>query len=61
MPPRFVPVHPIPNCEQSGVKVPLADLFAEHKVTLIPTAETDPAAIYVVQRILDATCAAVSY
>jgi prephenate dehydrogenase len=59
LPPRFVLVHPIADCEQSGVKVPLAHLFAEHKVTLIPTAETDPAANSMVLRMWDATSAAV--
>ena len=59
MPPRFVPVHPIADCEQSGVEVPLADLFVEHKVTLIPTPENEPAANSMVLRRWDATGAAV--
>ncbi|KQB55346.1 3-phosphoshikimate 1-carboxyvinyltransferase [Pseudomonas endophytica] len=48
MPPRFVPGHPIAGSEQSGVEASNASLFERHKVILTPVAETDPAALALV-------------
>jgi prephenate dehydrogenase len=49
--PRFVPGHPIAGSEQSGVEASNARLFRRHKVILTPLAETDPAALQVVDRL----------
>lgn len=57
MPPRFVPGHPIAGSEQSGVTAANPQLFRRHKVILTPVAETDPAALALVDhlwRALDA-------
>ncbi|MBC3258129.1 bifunctional prephenate dehydrogenase/3-phosphoshikimate 1-carboxyvinyltransferase [Pseudomonas paralactis] len=51
MPPRFVPGHPIAGSEQSGVEASNAQLFRRHKVILTPLAQTDPAALAVVDRL----------
>ncbi|MDB5982632.1 MAG: 3-phosphoshikimate 1-carboxyvinyltransferase / prephenate dehydrogenase [Pseudomonas sp.] len=51
MPPRFVPGHPIAGSEQSGVEASNAQLFRRHKVILTPLAETDPAALALVDRL----------
>ena len=48
MPARFVPGHPIAGSEQSGVEASNASLFERHKVILTPVAETDAAALAVV-------------
>ena len=48
MPARFVPGHPIAGSEQSGVEASNASLFERHKVILTPVAETDPAALALV-------------
>jgi cyclohexadieny/prephenate dehydrogenase / 3-phosphoshikimate 1-carboxyvinyltransferase len=48
MPPLFVPGHPIAGSEQSGVEASNASLFERHKVILTPVAETDPAALALV-------------
>lgn len=45
MPARFVPGHPIAGSEQSGVGAAKSALFRRHKVILTPLAETDPAAL----------------
>ncbi|GAI39359.1 unnamed protein product, partial [marine sediment metagenome] len=49
--PRFVPGHPIAGSEQSGVEASNAALFRRHKVILTPLAETDPAALALVDRL----------
>lgn len=49
--PRFVPGHPIAGSEQSGVEASNATLFRRHKVILTPLAETDPAALALVDRL----------
>ena len=51
MPPRFVPGHPIAGSEQSGVEASNAQLFKRHKVILTPLADTDPAALALVDRL----------
>ena len=48
MPALFVPGHPIAGSEQSGVEASNASLFERHKVILTPVAETDAAALAVV-------------
>ena len=48
---RFVPGHPIAGSEQSGVEASNASLFRRHKVILTPLAETDPAALALVDRL----------
>ncbi|WP_282363430.1 bifunctional prephenate dehydrogenase/3-phosphoshikimate 1-carboxyvinyltransferase [Pseudomonas sp. PS01297] len=48
MPACFVPGHPIAGSEQSGVEASNASLFERHKVILTPVAETDPAALALV-------------
>ncbi|MCU7650115.1 bifunctional prephenate dehydrogenase/3-phosphoshikimate 1-carboxyvinyltransferase [Pseudomonas piscis] len=48
MPARFVPGHPIAGSEQSGVEASNAQLFRRHKVILTPLAETDAAALALV-------------
>ncbi len=45
MPQRFVPGHPIAGSEQSGVQAAKSTLFRRHKVILTPVADTDPAAL----------------
>ncbi|MFQ6576130.1 bifunctional prephenate dehydrogenase/3-phosphoshikimate 1-carboxyvinyltransferase [Pseudomonas sp. UM16] len=47
----FVPGHPIAGSEQSGVEASNAALFRRHKVILTPLAETDPAALALVDRL----------
>ncbi|MDN7141067.1 bifunctional prephenate dehydrogenase/3-phosphoshikimate 1-carboxyvinyltransferase [Pseudomonas sp. JQ170] len=47
----FVPGHPIAGSEQSGVEASNAALFRRHKVILTPLAETDPAALGLVDRL----------
>lgn len=49
--PSFVPGHPIAGSEQSGVEASNAELFRRHKVILTPLAETDPAALALVDRL----------
>ncbi|MGH8483226.1 MAG: bifunctional prephenate dehydrogenase/3-phosphoshikimate 1-carboxyvinyltransferase [Pseudomonas sp.] len=49
--PYFVPGHPIAGSEQSGVEASNAALFRRHKVILTPLAETDPAALALVDRL----------
>ncbi|ORL63444.1 bifunctional prephenate dehydrogenase/3-phosphoshikimate 1-carboxyvinyltransferase [Pseudomonas putida] len=49
--PCFVPGHPIAGSEQSGVEASNATLFRRHKVILTPLAETDPAALALVDRL----------
>jgi 3-phosphoshikimate 1-carboxyvinyltransferase len=49
--PRFVPGHPIAGSERSGVEASNATLFRRHKVILTPLAETDPAALALVDRL----------
>lgn len=51
LPARFVPGHPIAGSEQSGVEASNAQLFRRHKVILTPLAETDPAALALVDRL----------
>ena len=51
IPARFVPGHPIAGSEQSGVEASNAQLFRRHKVILTPLAQTDPAALAVVDRL----------
>ncbi|MGF6558075.1 3-phosphoshikimate 1-carboxyvinyltransferase [Pseudomonas sp. S30_BP2TU TE3576] len=51
MPSCFVPGHPIAGSEQSGVEASNAELFRRHKVILTPLAQTDPAALAVVDRL----------
>lgn len=48
---QFVPGHPIAGSEQSGVEASNATLFRRHKVILTPLAETDPAALALVDRL----------
>nr|WP_218583812.1 bifunctional prephenate dehydrogenase/3-phosphoshikimate 1-carboxyvinyltransferase [Pseudomonas akapageensis] len=48
---RFVPGHPIAGSEQSGVEASNAKLFRRHKVILTPLADTDPAALALVDRL----------
>ncbi|MDB6047268.1 MAG: bifunctional prephenate dehydrogenase/3-phosphoshikimate 1-carboxyvinyltransferase [Pseudomonas sp.] len=50
-PARFVPGHPIAGSEQSGVEASNAQLFRRHKVILTPLAETDPAALALIDRL----------
>lgn len=45
MPPNLVLAHPIAGSEQSGVEAARRDLFANHRVILTPTEETDPDAL----------------
>lgn len=45
---RLVPAHPIAGSERSGVEAANAGLFQRHKVILTPLAETDPAALALV-------------
>lgn len=45
---RLVPGHPIAGSEQSGVEASNSVLFQRHKVILTPLAETEPAALAVV-------------
>lgn len=47
----FVPGHPIAGSEQSGVEASNAALFRRHKVILTPLAETDAAALAMVDRL----------
>ncbi|WP_256659573.1 bifunctional prephenate dehydrogenase/3-phosphoshikimate 1-carboxyvinyltransferase [Pseudomonas sp. H9] len=49
--PYFVPGHPIAGSEQSGVEASNAALFRRHKVILTPLAETDPAALAVIDQL----------
>ncbi|ROL96257.1 bifunctional prephenate dehydrogenase/3-phosphoshikimate 1-carboxyvinyltransferase [Pseudomonas chlororaphis] len=51
MPLRFVPGHPIAGSEQSGVEAANGQLFRRHKVILTPLAQTDPAALAVVDKL----------
>lgn len=48
---RLVPAHPIAGSERSGVEAANAALFHRHKVILTPLAETDPAALALVDRL----------
>ncbi|HLD65032.1 MAG TPA: bifunctional prephenate dehydrogenase/3-phosphoshikimate 1-carboxyvinyltransferase, partial [Pseudomonas sp.] len=48
MPPRFVPGHPIAGSEESGVEASNGQLFRRHKVILTPLAQTDGAALALV-------------
>ena len=48
---RFVPGHPIAGSEQSGVEAANAALFRRHKVILTPQADTDAAALALVDRL----------
>ena len=51
VPPRFVPGHPIAGSEQSGVEASNGQLFRRHKVILTPLADTDEAALQLVDRL----------
>jgi len=51
VPPRFVPGHPIAGSEQSGVEASNGQLFRRHKVILTPLADTDGAALQIVDRL----------
>ena len=51
VPPRFVPGHPIAGSEQSGVEASNGQLFRRHKVILTPLADTDSAALQMVDRL----------
>jgi len=42
VPQFFVPAHPVAGTEKSGVEASFASLFADRKVILTPTANTDP-------------------
>lgn len=59
--PNFVPGHPIAGSEQSGVEASNAELFRRHKVILTPLAETDPAALALVDRLWHALGADVEH
>lgn len=48
---RYVPGHPIAGSEQSGVEAANAGLYRRHKVILTPLAETDTAALALVDRL----------
>jgi len=48
---RFVPGHPIAGSEQSGVEAAKGSLFRRHKVILTPLAETEPAALALVDHL----------
>ena len=61
MPTRFVPGHPIAGSEQSGVEASNAQLFRRHKVILTPLAETDPAALALVDSLWSALGASVEH
>ncbi len=61
MPTRFVPGHPIAGSEQSGVEASNAQLFRRHKVILTPLAETDPAALALVDSLWSAVGASVEH
>jgi 3-phosphoshikimate 1-carboxyvinyltransferase len=61
MPALFVPGHPIAGSEQSGVEASNAQLFRRHKVILTPLAETDPAALALVDRMWSALGADVEH
>ena len=61
MPKRFVPGHPIAGSEQSGVEASNAQLFRRHKVILTPLAETDPAALALVDSLWSALGASVEH
>lgn len=61
VPPRLVPGHPIAGSEQSGVTAAKATLFRRHKVILTPVAETDPAALALVDRLWQALGADVEH
>ncbi len=51
VPPCFVPGHPIAGSEQSGVEASNAQLFRRHKVILTPLADTDSAALQLIDRL----------
>jgi cyclohexadieny/prephenate dehydrogenase / 3-phosphoshikimate 1-carboxyvinyltransferase len=51
LPLRFVPGHPIAGSEQSGVEAANGQLFRRHKVILTPLAQTDQAALVLVDRL----------
>ena len=51
VPPHFVPGHPIAGSEQSGVEASNGQLFRRHKVILTPLANTDAAALQLVDRL----------
>ena len=48
---RFVPGHPIAGSEQSGVEASDGELFNHHRVILTPCAETDSAALALVEQV----------
>ncbi|MGI4836522.1 MAG: prephenate dehydrogenase/arogenate dehydrogenase family protein [Janthinobacterium lividum] len=48
---RFVPGHPIAGSEQSGVEASNGEMFQRYKVILTPLEETDPSALYLVDRL----------
>lgn len=48
---RFVPGHPIAGSEQSGVEAANGELYRRHKVILTPLAETEPAALALIDRL----------
>lgn len=45
MPPRFVPGHPVAGTENSGVEASFDSLFAQRRVILTPTPQTDADAL----------------
>ncbi len=47
--PRFVPGHPIAGTERSGVEAGFASLYQNRRVILTPVAETDPAAVSMIE------------
>ncbi|MGV8844083.1 MAG: bifunctional prephenate dehydrogenase/3-phosphoshikimate 1-carboxyvinyltransferase [Pseudomonas sp.] len=51
LPARFVPGHPIAGSEESGIEAADANLFRRHKVILTPLAQTDGAALALVDRL----------
>ncbi|MGH8352938.1 MAG: bifunctional prephenate dehydrogenase/3-phosphoshikimate 1-carboxyvinyltransferase [Pseudomonas sp.] len=51
LPTRFVPGHPIAGSEQSGVEAAKGNLFRRHKVILTPLAQTEPAALALIDRL----------
>lgn len=59
VPPRLIPGHPIAGAEKSGVEAARAGLFQRHRVILTPLADTDPAALAIVEQMWRLTGAAV--
>ena len=47
---RFVPAHPVAGKEKSGVDAATPDLYEQHRVALVPLAESDADAVERVER-----------